>query len=390
MLKNDVRNRNERKPIMSNKPLSLKEGNSDFTISRMLSEKNVTTLRKIAKSCKIKGYSKMKKDELESCLGGVICEKERLPESLYLLDKKKWMLFTELASAQCLELEDKLYEAATHLENLGLAFRFAEGKARYAAVPSEIREAFGEICDEDFMKKRENLSLYDDYANAAMALYGLVRFDELTELFESLSGRTGESQALADAVRCFAENGADYCIYQEYVASRAFEEHDFEDVQKFADIIYAVPRYTPDEKEFLRYSGYDYYEVTPQIDALRKYLVEDMKIEAFVANFIVDEIHHLSAVQGKPQEFVDVFNKYRIIKKEEQIYELMNLVHEVSMNTRLLGNHGHTQAEIMELRGETPDNRTEWKKVPASSEKIGRNEPCICGSGRKYKKCCGA
>ena len=95
-------------------------------------------------------------------------------------------------------------------------------------------------------------------------------------------------------------------------------------------------------------------------------------------------------MQGKPQEFVDVFNKYRIIKKEEQIYELMNLVHEVSMNTRLLGNHGHTQAEIMELRGETPDNRTEWKKVPASSEKIGRNEPCICGSGRKYKKCCGA
>ncbi|MEM7581916.1 MAG: SEC-C metal-binding domain-containing protein [Acidobacteriota bacterium] len=23
------------------------------------------------------------------------------------------------------------------------------------------------------------------------------------------------------------------------------------------------------------------------------------------------------------------------------------------------------------------------------SPKIGRNEPCPCGSGRKYKKCCG-
>ncbi|MFN3455543.1 MAG: SEC-C metal-binding domain-containing protein [Pseudobdellovibrio sp.] len=22
--------------------------------------------------------------------------------------------------------------------------------------------------------------------------------------------------------------------------------------------------------------------------------------------------------------------------------------------------------------------------------KIGRNEPCACGSGKKYKKCCGA
>lgn len=26
----------------------------------------------------------------------------------------------------------------------------------------------------------------------------------------------------------------------------------------------------------------------------------------------------------------------------------------------------------------------------ASSEKVGRNDPCPCGSGKKYKKCCGA
>jgi len=23
-------------------------------------------------------------------------------------------------------------------------------------------------------------------------------------------------------------------------------------------------------------------------------------------------------------------------------------------------------------------------------QKIGRNDPCYCGSGKKYKKCCGA
>jgi uncharacterized protein YecA (UPF0149 family) len=27
---------------------------------------------------------------------------------------------------------------------------------------------------------------------------------------------------------------------------------------------------------------------------------------------------------------------------------------------------------------------------PVRSEKIGRNAPCPCGSGKKYKKCCGA
>ena len=29
-------------------------------------------------------------------------------------------------------------------------------------------------------------------------------------------------------------------------------------------------------------------------------------------------------------------------------------------------------------------------RTPVKSVKIGRNEPCPCGSGKKYKKCCGA
>lgn len=30
------------------------------------------------------------------------------------------------------------------------------------------------------------------------------------------------------------------------------------------------------------------------------------------------------------------------------------------------------------------------KSAPVTSTKVGRNEPCPCGSGKKYKKCCGA
>ncbi len=34
-------------------------------------------------------------------------------------------------------------------------------------------------------------------------------------------------------------------------------------------------------------------------------------------------------------------------------------------------------------------NGTMVKPKPVTSQKIGRNAPCICGSGLKYKKCCG-
>ena len=35
--------------------------------------------------------------------------------------------------------------------------------------------------------------------------------------------------------------------------------------------------------------------------------------------------------------------------------------------------------------------RDQWRQDrQAVSSKVGRNEPCPCGSGKKYKKCCGA
>ncbi len=37
----------------------------------------------------------------------------------------------------------------------------------------------------------------------------------------------------------------------------------------------------------------------------------------------------------------------------------------------------------------SPD-RSGMRREPARSDKVGRNEPCPCGSGKKFKKCCGA
>jgi SEC-C motif-containing protein len=36
------------------------------------------------------------------------------------------------------------------------------------------------------------------------------------------------------------------------------------------------------------------------------------------------------------------------------------------------------------------DGRMNPKAPPRQVNKVGRNDPCPCGSGKKYKKCCGA
>jgi preprotein translocase subunit SecA len=45
-----------------------------------------------------------------------------------------------------------------------------------------------------------------------------------------------------------------------------------------------------------------------------------------------------------------------------------------------------------EHRGEQAEANGDGRPTPVRREgrKIGRNEPCPCGSGKKYKRCCGA
>jgi len=40
-------------------------------------------------------------------------------------------------------------------------------------------------------------------------------------------------------------------------------------------------------------------------------------------------------------------------------------------------------------REKFPEKYGVYKSI-RTTEKTGRNEPCACGSGKKYKKCCGA
>ena len=46
------------------------------------------------------------------------------------------------------------------------------------------------------------------------------------------------------------------------------------------------------------------------------------------------------------------------------------------------------QHEIDHLNGMTIHDREDKPKPIISKKSIGRNEPCHCGSGKKYKKCC--
>jgi preprotein translocase subunit SecA len=54
--------------------------------------------------------------------------------------------------------------------------------------------------------------------------------------------------------------------------------------------------------------------------------------------------------------------------------------------------HQYQHAQVADMAGEEKDQQSSTdtsKPVIRSTPKVGRNSPCPCGSGKKYKQCCG-
>lgn len=56
----------------------------------------------------------------------------------------------------------------------------------------------------------------------------------------------------------------------------------------------------------------------------------------------------------------------------------------IGPNMRAMGTESWEQLEEMARRGEDFSSRPF-----TSAKKVSRNDPCPCGSGKKYKQCCG-
>ncbi|MBO3707694.1 MAG: UPF0149 family protein [Candidatus Accumulibacter sp.] len=89
---------------------------------------------------------------------------------------------------------------------------------------------------------------------------------------------------------------------------------------------------------------------------------------------------------------------------DEQLFPLYLLTGDAEGAAREAGEDWPTGEELEELRNECEDSLPQavsnihrfWLAqrgvgtIRRQTPKVGRNDPCPCGSGRKYKRCCGA
>ena len=71
--------------------------------------------------------------------------------------------------------------------------------------------------------------------------------------------------------------------------------------------------------------------------------------------------------------------------REDVISQALSFYEEIGNSDKTV----ELRYKLSQLHTKSPKHLSDKGQEPAYSEKIGRNEQCPCGSGKKYKKCCG-
>ena len=190
---------------------------------------------------------------------------------------------------------------------------------------------------------------------------------------------------------------------------------DFDLYYDISDSQRGKPMYIPEKEELLKYADDMYFEHNPQTKALCDFFQNEMGMDSVEAGDMAGEcvLCITCAVIPKDNPVDDVLDDFERMKvkfTKLQKYEFVKLVCDLANNTRHPCNRGFTPNELAERMGIGERKTVTGISASDSAEqfdpseiglmevvqnssiagiKIGRNEPCPCGSGKKYKKCCG-
>ena len=288
------------------------------------------------------------------------------------------------------------------------------------------------------------------YFNAAANLYGIIPLRKLYKIITSQNKALvteEEFLAFADIARHECE---DYYILGKselYYNGPATELMEYEvidvvlldeDLELYHETLQGhlgKPYYVPEKKEFLAYNNPYYWENNAEAAAFRDFLRTKTTLEEKMLDAVFTDIYYgIHCMNAGFQDVINRFNEIGVeIKRKSDGNVFAGVYSAFHNHVRMQYNRGHTPAELSAMAppekripqsisfgpnirqaiadgSMNPDELRQGilamdmpseelrlsilKEIAAAQaeakpKKVGRNDPCPCGSGKKYKKCCG-
>jgi len=294
-----------------------------------------------------------------------------------------------------LSLEDDLLRifGAQRIQGLLRRMKIQPGERLEHPLLSKAIESAQKRVEAQNFEIRKHLLEYDDVMNKQREIvYGLRR--------RVLSGKASEEfihlaeDAIDELLEAYASKPRDPESWDiEAIRSHMKSQLGIEltgkidpleyDYEQFRDLLVSAVRRAFSQKE--KMVGAEDMEIVCRLIMLRV-IDRDWKNHLYA----LDHLREGIGLRGYAQ--VDPLTEYKQ-ESFRMFKELMSNIAQSIVRYVMTWSPVPEQAVITSPRPSAPARRTAPRANPQTGKrkrKIGRNDPCPCGSGKKYKKCCGA
>ena len=351
-----------------------KESDGEQILAALLEKMTKDELVKVAKKYDVKGITSLKKAEVVERIREVIIKNVDL--MINSLEETSIKFLQELINyGGVKKYQCDLLINSNFLRNRGIVFTASINGELYVILPEELRVLLKEKITKDVMTAaREKSDLIKAIAGSTY-YYGVVSYLTIREILESTFNTEVTDEKIKELVLIGEELGYDYVIEEDGLC-----HIDVENSNKIVKLQKKNKKNICkfDKKTLIKAGVPDFMEEHKSGKNLQRALGEMFIIDKEILKDEMDSFT-ISIKNEMPMEkSINLFlDAYEIDNEEEKnifAYELEHLAKSIkrwSLN-------GYSENEITKL-----------EQRVVNEVKIGRNDPCLCGSKKKYKKCCG-
>jgi len=264
-------------------------------------------------------------------------------------------------------------------------------------IPADLVPQIEEIItDSEFKEQLKKNKEIITFVSGLLVYYGTLSVSEIYDFYEKYYDNSKKDvnylylRKLVDEIYLSTDRIERYSYY--YLDPGVISpEEIIDEIEMRQNVDYYLPR-----KKDILYAGSNEEEKLNSVQRkFKKMLINDFSIPEDRAEDILWtmklDIKNDFSTMSMLQDFASEYE----FKNEKQTQEFVRQLNELHNNTRMWILKGHTPEELFEEERKhlqpLPKNERDGsvgEQTVVKDEKVGRNDPCPCGSGKKYKKCC--
>ncbi len=260
-----------------------------------------------------------------------------------------------------------------------------------AFIPEDILEMYRSLWSDELILRWRKQNWMYKCLSACKDLYGVMTWEILKKLF-ALRYPGAEMDEIRDLYGATPSSMQWFTARGGRLVLNGFEKDGYYEYLE-RQIQRDVPYYIPSKEEVEELYDQGSLISLESHSRLRDFIAETYHCGENIAVLKVHQMYDAVNDRVRMNDAADAFaggNEGGIdfaFQSDEIQMKFIELYIEMSRECRIRDNRGHDYYEMVAMmadRNRRDSGRQQMKRV-----KVGRNDPCPCGSGKKYKNCCG-